>query len=182
MTAKLCEVCHCVHNGEYGSGRFCSQRCSSISRKKNRAKTIALKKKLGTYQKNYKPTVSNLQKRVSKLLSKAGIKHEVQVKVGKYFFDIKIGNILLEINGDYWHCNPQQYTATQIVKFPGHKKKRVIDIWKRDLKKKLEAVKRGYKVIYIWENEINTLTQSVLLQKLIKRINNQKQIITQENI
>lgn len=179
---RLCEYCHREHNGSHGSGRFCSNQCSSLSRKKNRRKTIALKKKLGTYQKSYKPTVSNLQKNVSRLLSKAGIRHEVQAKVGKYFFDIKIGNVLLEVNGDYWHCNPQQYTAKEIVKFPGKKKKLVINVWKRDLKKKLQAVKKGYRVIYVWESEVNNSTQPVLLQKLIRRINNKKDIVIQEKV
>ena len=35
-----------------------------------------------------------------------------------YFYDIAFNNkVLLEINGDFWHANPEQYKATDILKY-----------------------------------------------------------------
>jgi len=87
---------------------------------------------------------------VVKLLLKAGIPHETQYQIGKYYFDIRIGKILLEINGDFWHCNPKMYKSTQIIKFPGQKRILAMNVWKKDLKKRLEANKKGFKVVYLW--------------------------------
>lgn len=171
----ICEICHKQHRGIYGSGRFCSSACSSKSRKKNRAKTIAKKRKLGIYKKLLHPTMSNLEKNVSKLLTRYGIKHETQFQLGKYYFDIKIDNVLLEVQGDYWHANPLKYNADTIIMYPGHKKKSANTVWKKDLKKKLQATKRGYKVIYIWQQEVHACDQPKLYQTLLNRINNQNQ-------
>jgi G:T-mismatch repair DNA endonuclease (very short patch repair protein) len=96
-------------------------------------------------------------------LSKHGIQHKVQEQVGKYYFDIKIGNILIEVNGDYWHANPKFYRGNQIIKYPGRRKKLVANIWKKDLKKMLQARKKGYRVIYLWENDINNWTEGQLI-------------------
>lgn len=172
MNVKICQICHRPHDGKYGSGRFCDSQCSAKSRRINRAKTIAKKKRLGTYRKNFKPNVSNLQTRVVKLLLKAGIPHQTQYQVGRYYFDIKIGNTLLQVNGDFWHCNPDTYKSTEIIKFPGQKKTLVMNVWKRDLKKKLEANKRGFKVFYLWQNQINSSPQAVILQKIMQNLQN----------
>ncbi len=41
----------------------------------------------------------------------------------KYAYDFKLvdTNILLEINGDYWHANPVKYHANDIIHYPGNK-------------------------------------------------------------
>lgn len=174
----ICQYCHKEHDGKYASGRFCSASCSSKSRKKNRAKTIAKKRKLGIYKKLPHPTISKLQKNVSKILSKYGLKHQTQFQLGKYYFDMIIGNnILLEVQGDYWHANPSKYQYNSIITYPGKKKKAANTVWKRDLKKKLAATKRGYKVIYLWQQQIHSNEQGKIYQLLVSRINNQNQEI-----
>jgi len=57
----------------------------------------------------------------------------------------------LEINGDFWHCNPIKYNESYIHPYI---KKTASDIWLKDYNKKLNAEEYGYKVIYIWEDEI----------------------------
>lgn len=172
MSVKLCQMCHCQHNGAYGSGRFCDAQCAAKSRRINRARTIAKKKRLGTYRKNFKPNVSNLQTKIVKLLMKAGIPHQTQYQVGRYYFDVKIGNTLLQVNGDFWHCNPDMYKSTEIVKFPGQKRTLVMNVWKKDLKKKLQANKRGFKVFYLWQKQINNSPQAVILKRITEEIRN----------
>ncbi len=57
----------------------------------------------------------------------------------------------MEINGDFWHCNPIKYNESYIHPYI---KKTASDIWLKDYNKKLNAEEYGYKVIYIWEDEI----------------------------
>ncbi len=128
---------------------------------------MARKKKQGTYKK-FNPRVSKLQMGVSRTLSKLGIKHQVQYQVGRYYFDIKIGNVLIQVNGNFWHGNPNIYKATDIIPIPG-KKQRAINLWKKDLKKKLQAVKRGYRVVYLWQSDINKMNQIQLVES-VKRL------------
>ena len=58
--------------------------------------------------------------------------------------------MLIEVNGSYWHADPDTYKPTDVIKFPGQKKTLVMNVWKKDLKKKLEANKKGFKVLYLW--------------------------------
>ena len=63
-------------------------------------------------------------------------------------YDFKIGNYLLEVNGDYWHANPNKYKENDTFKFPKNELK-AKDIWEMDTYKKEIAESNGYKVIYI---------------------------------
>lgn len=173
----LCQICHKQHKGIYGSGRFCGVKCASRSRKKNRAKTIAKQKKQGIQKlrKILTPTVSRLQQNVSSLLSQHGVVHSTQFQLGKYYFDIKIDNVLLQVQGDYWHANPTKYQFDTVISYPGNKRKRANTIWKRDLRKKLYATKLGYKVIYVWQQEYHKNKPEKLYQLLVLRMNNQNQ-------
>lgn len=69
----------------------------------------------------------------------------------KYFYDVKIGNILIEINGDYWHANPNKYNIDWVNT---NRKQMAKEIWDNDLIKKEVAIKHGYTFVTIWENEI----------------------------
>jgi len=94
---------------------------------------------------------SSLELLISDILDINNIKYKRQYWVNKTSYDIKIGKILLEINGDFWHCNPIKYNESYIHPYI---KKAASDIWLKDYNKKLNAEKYGYKVIYIWEDEI----------------------------
>ncbi len=104
---------------------------------------------------------SSLELLISDILDTNNIYYKRQYWVNKTSYDIKIGKILLEINGDFWHCNPNKYNESYIHPYI---KKTASDIWLKDYNKKLNAEKYGYKVIYIWEDEIknaNNLSELV---------------------
>lgn len=64
--------------------------------------------------------------------------------------------ILIEINGDYWHANPQHYKSGDLIYLPG--RKCIVDeVWLEDLEKKMLAEEHGYRVITIWESEIGSV-------------------------
>ena len=116
---------------------------------------------------------SKLEKRVGKILVEMGVNFETQFELkGKvYDYYIKGVNILIEVNGDFWHANPRKYKATDIIPFP---KKEVIaeSLWKKDEKKLNIALKSGYKVLPLWEMDIRPLDDIELELFITEKINN----------
>lgn len=77
-----------------------------------------------------------------------GYLNENDMKKHWKFYDFRIvgHNILIEVNGDYWHANPQIYKPDDIVYRPFNKKREQLrwapkakDIWKIDEFKKYIA-------------------------------------------
>jgi len=65
-------------------------------------------------------------------------------------FDIYVHelNLLIEYNGDYWHCNPKKYNEFYFNK---KKNKTAKEIWEYDKKKLYLAKKYNYNCLVIWE-------------------------------
>jgi G:T-mismatch repair DNA endonuclease (very short patch repair protein) len=80
-------------------------------------------------------------------------------------------NIVLEVYGDYWHCNPNI--------FPDGPIGRQIKIAERDQIKEAFYKSSGYKLIVLWESEIENSSDliSLLRGKLAPLIGNNKGII-----
>lgn len=119
---------------------------------------------------------SSIELRIKSLLDIIGIQYISQKKLSSrngsiYFFDICIGNVLIEINGDFWHGNPLKYKKNDILKFP---KKEVLceSLWTKDKIKKGDATKLGYNVVYLWESFIRKSTNEELIKELIDIIEN----------
>ena len=76
-------------------------------------------------------------------------------RVGSKIFDIYIKelNLLIEVNGDYWHFNPVHYDACH---YDTHRKVFVSDVWARDEEKKNLAESRRFRVCALWELDLNT--------------------------
>jgi very-short-patch-repair endonuclease len=73
----------------------------------------------------------------------------------KYDFVDNDRKIVIEFNGDFYHCNPEDYRSYDTIKLPGGKIMIAEDIWKRD-KEKIDYIKNeGYTVIIIWEKDYN---------------------------
>ena len=65
-----------------------------------------------------------------------------------------------------YYGHPEKYKKNDIIKYP---QKIVIaeEIWNKDLKKTETAHNRGYKIIYLWEKEINQIKQDIDLQQFL---------------
>ena len=64
-----------------------------------------------------------------------------------YRFDFKLNNdILIEVQGDYWHCNPKIFPE------PINDEQR----WaiQKDERKKEFAKNKGFKILYLWEHDL----------------------------
>lgn len=112
---------------------------------------------------------SQIETKITDCLDKLNVTYTKRFMVGRKFFDIKIKNTLIDVNGDLWHANPMIYNEKEILNFPFRKVK-AKTIWQRDLTKKQLAESYGYKVIYIWENDIKDLDDSEVMKYLSYKI------------
>ena len=65
-----------------------------------------------------------------------------------YIADFEINNIIIEVQGDYWHGNPQRYNDEQLNDL----QQKLIQ---RDKDKKRCFEEAGYNVYYIWEWDLH---------------------------
>lgn len=86
---------------------------------------------------------------VEKILKEIEVKYEKEVKFKdcKYICDFVIDKVVIEVQGDYWHSNPKFYNINNLNKIQLYN-------FERDIDKKNVLTQLGYKVIYIWENDI----------------------------
>lgn len=101
----------------------------------------------------------SIHKKVCDLLNELKIEYETEFyikgKNKRCFYDIRIGNLLIEVNGNYWHANPVLYKAKDLLSFHGNIFT-AEEIWKIDKEKAELATENGYKILYLWETDINT--------------------------
>ena len=79
-------------------------------------------------------------------------------------------NLIIEFNGDYWHCNPKKYDANFYNKKKGLYAKQ---IWEYD-KNKLEILRtNGYNFEVIWESDLknnNKIIKNIIAKYVTKSI------------
>ena len=163
-----------------GKGKLCSFKCEKdyfsqlFKGNKNpfygkKLSNESKQKQKATLRSNY-PNVTNafsLAKRRTKTRPQIAIFDYVNNKYPSLNFEIEKrlneGNkefygdivsfskkILIEFNGDYWHCNPDKYKSDF---FHHIKKMCAYDIWHNDAKRLETISSLGYKILVIWENE-----------------------------
>jgi G:T-mismatch repair DNA endonuclease (very short patch repair protein) len=116
---------------------------------------------------------SKVEKGIIKELKAKGYTVSHSFKVERKIYDIYIPdlNMLIEFNGDYWHCNPKKYKADYFnVKLNMTAKQ----IWARDAEKERLALGRGYEFLTIWESDYRK-SKSIIMKKIIQK-NGRKQI------
>lgn len=96
---------------------------------------------------------TTIEEKVATILQSLSIPYEQQVPIDKYTVDFLVDKkYVVECYGDFWHCNPQQYTSSYYNK---GKKKTAQEIWEHDMQRKEHFEKLGYKFLCLWEHEIN---------------------------
>jgi DNA mismatch endonuclease (patch repair protein) len=111
---------------------------------------------------------SGLEKKLASLLRKNKIRFERHSKViGRPDFKIKGKNIVIFIDGCFWHKCPIHFIE------PKSKKKFWIDKIERNVKRGREVNKRlkerGYRVLRFWEHDVENKSEHVI-KKLAKAI------------
>jgi G:T-mismatch repair DNA endonuclease (very short patch repair protein) len=72
-------------------------------------------------------------------------------------------NLIIEYNGDYWHCNPNKYNPDYIHP---HKKKTSYQIWSEDKIRIDNIIKYNYNLEVVWESYFDEKTT---IQNIIKK-------------
>lgn len=118
---------------------------SELSKEKMRKATI---KRWENGDFNFRKT--QIEKRVENFLSKYGIKYKFQKEVGSFVVDFycKELNLIIECQGDFFHCNPK--SKYKYPKYPVQKR----NVF-RDSKKREYCKRYGYCLLELWESEIN---------------------------
>lgn len=106
---------------------------------------------------------SKLEENIGSILKEMGVEITPQYFVNRVSYDFRIDNTnyLIEVQGNFWHANPKIYSEHDIMKFPLNNRPKAKDIWLKDHKRKENAENYGYKVLYLWEDEINNNNKNI---------------------
>jgi G:T-mismatch repair DNA endonuclease (very short patch repair protein) len=87
----------------------------------------------------------------SEILDSLSITYDWQYRIGRYVYDFHIQqeNLLIEVNGTFWHADPRFYDHSNL----GKTQRRNVD---RDMKKAMAALEKGFRLAYFWEYDICT--------------------------
>jgi G:T-mismatch repair DNA endonuclease (very short patch repair protein) len=72
--------------------------------------------------------------------------------------------LIIEYNGDYWHCNPKKYEANY---YNQKKQKFAKELWEYDKNKVDLILKKGYNLEVVWESDLKN--DHTIINKLIKK-------------
>lgn len=137
---------------------------------------------------NNVPSISRLEKIVFDSLQRLKIPVEQQFLLlynhNWRYYDIRIldTNILIEVNGDFYHANPNIYKEDDIMIYL-NKQIPALCVWENEINKQKFAESLGYEIVYIWESEIRSIKRynniafdKFVLQKINKLgvFNNEK--------
>lgn len=87
---------------------------------------------------------------VVQMLELLGVKYACEYPVTYYLIDIFLvdSNLMIEVMGDFWHCNPIKY---EVPRYENQTK-----AIRRDRAKHTYVLKYyGIEILYLWENDIN---------------------------
>lgn len=85
-----------------------------------------------------------------------------------WFYDIRLGNRIIEYNGDFWHANPNKYVAEDVIKFPGCSPKTAKSVWELDEMKIKLAEKNGFVVMVVWESEFGRKEKRETIRRCVE--------------
>lgn len=110
--------------------------------------------------------VSKLEKSVDVVAIKYGF--TPSVSIDRYLADLchKDKKIIIEVNGDFWHCNPSIWNAEE--EHP-YKKIKAKEIWEKDKLRIKYLEDLGYKVYVLWERDI-LKGKSQFLEKFLQQL------------
>lgn len=122
------------------------------------------KERMESIQMHYDPKtskISSLNIKVKEVLESFNINFTQEYclwldDVHSRYYDFVLDNkYIIEVNGDFFHANPHKYKADDLINMPGKGLVKASDLWEYDAQKKELAEKHGFKVLYIWEEQIN---------------------------
>lgn len=112
--------------------------------------------------------ISKAEKEIQEKLESFGFFVETQFTLKlennkSFIYDLKIGNKIIEYNGDFWHCNPKIYNKDFLNV---RTKRTAYETWEKDKIKLQRLTKEGFDYLVIWENEYKENKQKVIQECL----------------
>lgn len=88
---------------------------------------------------------------------------ESEYQIGKLTVDefSSEKNLIIEINGDYFHANPALYKKDDIIE---RRRLTAKEIWMNDLRRNYVLKRRGYKISVIWEHDFRKNREEMLIK------------------
>ena len=181
LIEKICKNCGNIFHVKvtYKSQFFCTKECYSQYKSKsisnNTKEGIAFRLGCSKGGTNSHPNWknSNLELMFKKYLQKQKLlfKQQKQIKVNDGYistdFFLPKYNLIIEIDGDYWHCNPKKFSANYY-----HSKIKLTakEIWERDSKRNKNIKQLGYELIRIYESDLDDyISKNKLIEEEIMK-------------
>jgi len=100
------------------------------------------------------------------ILRELGIDFQQQFSVSKFYCDFFLPdhNLVIEIDGDYWHANPARYKPDDLI---GGKKMLASEIWERDAQREESIKESGYQVLRYWSSELKNKSHENILEDIV---------------
>ena len=119
---------------------------------------------------------SSIELRLCKIFDLLNISYTRQfhIKGYRHPYDFYLcgSKVIIEVNGDFWHANPNIYNENDILNFPEKGKLLAKDIWENDKKHIDKATENGFVVISIWETEIRKRNDDELSNYILEILKN----------
>jgi G:T-mismatch repair DNA endonuclease (very short patch repair protein) len=133
---------------------------------------IAIQKQLDWQAKNVLPSCSRhtkIELLVESAFKNAGYDVITQLSVPRYYCDLYLPkfNLIIEVNGNYWHANPEFFKADDFI---GQKKAQAHEIWERDKQKINDLKQMGYNVAVVWESQIKKTVPEKLVEDIVRSV------------
>ena len=92
------------------------------------------------------------EKQTCALLDEIGVAYTKEYSLGNFYYDIHITgtSLLIEVQGDYWHANPEIYLDKEKINQTQRANVR------RDHYKRKFAKENGFYTLYIWEKDLKS--------------------------
>lgn len=148
---KNCKYCSTECMAEHGRSIKKCPSCGKIFHSPIHLKRIYCSNECATkgYGKRKSLFSTQMEEFLAPLFKIEREKYIVTTEKNRYSADFLVGNnVLVECNGDYWHCNPNKYVGEY---YHSKCRKTAKEIWEFDKIRKERLEKLGYVVLIVWE-------------------------------
>jgi very-short-patch-repair endonuclease len=121
-------------------------------------------------QKNRLPALSkdtSPERAFESFLKVLELKYIKQFRTQGYICDFYLPdyNVVVEIDGDYWHANPKIFSSHDLI---GKKKVSAQMIWDHDVKKTKSLIDAEYAVVRYWASELKEMNSQRIFEDIVQ--------------
>lgn len=105
--------------------------------------------------------------RFKDMLDELAIDYIQQFRMKRFICDFYLPkfNLIVEIDGDYWHANPKSFKSTDVV---GRKKEIAARIWQKDKARECDLKNMNFNVIRYWESSLKIKNAQEIFEDIVQ--------------